>query len=308
MHTTAFATLPLPYSKACDTFRPRIGQHATIRAGLGGKSFIDFLVPRAMPNGLVREHVAEGRPACIKNGFRHAGLGESGSVHVAHCDVIELLHDAVRELMEKVGPTVGDSSVNASGLPFLSRSLSLSERAFKLAEVSGVLDPLAIRECGKFFQAQIYPDARGWRSGLLVSHFNHDVQEPVAASVTREVCSILDLTFREQARVKHSIRASIEAKSIALALKVASLYRYPSKRSAPSISEIWALMLNAAPGVLLTHRVNGVGADAQLLTAACRQVVQVKATQPFAAPLKRIFLAIIAVIPDEIYRPGLLIQ
>src|SRR6516164_4478932 len=90
MYRTAITPYPLSYSKVCDTFRPRLGQSAASRADLGGKTFVHFFVPRAMLNSLVREHASKGRPACIENGLRHAGLGESGSVHITHRDVIEV--------------------------------------------------------------------------------------------------------------------------------------------------------------------------------------------------------------------------
>lgn len=43
MSDTALTTGPFSYSKTCDTFRPRIGQCATIRAGLGGVRLINNL-------------------------------------------------------------------------------------------------------------------------------------------------------------------------------------------------------------------------------------------------------------------------
>jgi hypothetical protein len=90
MHTTTHRTNPAPYSKTCDTFRPRIGHGAAIGAGLGRKRFVHFFKPRAMLNSLVRQLSSEGRPASIKNGLRHTGLGKSGGIHVAYRNVIKL--------------------------------------------------------------------------------------------------------------------------------------------------------------------------------------------------------------------------
>jgi hypothetical protein len=59
MDITAITAYPLPYSKVCDTVRPRVGKASTTRADLGRKALIDFLVPRAMLNSLVREHRTE---------------------------------------------------------------------------------------------------------------------------------------------------------------------------------------------------------------------------------------------------------
>ena len=102
MHPATLRTNPVSYSKACDTFRPRIGQGAAIRADLGAKRFVHFFKPRAMLNSLVRQLSSEGRPARIHNGLRHAGLGESGGADVAHRDVIKLTHQLSAELVMKV--------------------------------------------------------------------------------------------------------------------------------------------------------------------------------------------------------------
>ena len=101
LDTAATANPPL-YSKVYDTFRPRARQCATTRTDLGRIRFVDFLKPSSVRNRLVAEHVAKGRPACIKYGLSHVGLGESGSVHITHCDVVELQHDASRELVLKI--------------------------------------------------------------------------------------------------------------------------------------------------------------------------------------------------------------
>src|SRR5256885_12167920 len=66
MDITAITAYPLPYSKVCDTVRPRVGKASTTRADLGRKALIDFLIPRAMLNSLVRseEHTSELQSPC----------------------------------------------------------------------------------------------------------------------------------------------------------------------------------------------------------------------------------------------------
>jgi hypothetical protein len=58
------------------------------------------------------EHASEGRPARIENGLRQAGLGESGGIHIADRDIVELSNDAHRELVVKVTAGMGDTRVN----------------------------------------------------------------------------------------------------------------------------------------------------------------------------------------------------
>src|SRR6202047_5167644 len=105
MRNAALSTYPASYSEVCDTFRPRLA--GARRTDSGRERFIHFLVPSPVRGRLVAEHVAEGRPACIKDGLRQAGLGESGGVHIADRDVIELSNDAGRELAEKDTAVVG---------------------------------------------------------------------------------------------------------------------------------------------------------------------------------------------------------
>lgn len=47
---------PVSYSQTCDTSRPRFGQAATIRTGLGGVRFVNFLKNNACVIALVFQH------------------------------------------------------------------------------------------------------------------------------------------------------------------------------------------------------------------------------------------------------------
>ena len=96
MRHLALTARPASYSKVCDTFRPRRRHRAARRTDLGGESLLDFRVPRAMLNSLVREHLTETRPAGIEDGLGHAGPGKSCGRDVTDCDVIKLPHDAAR--------------------------------------------------------------------------------------------------------------------------------------------------------------------------------------------------------------------
>ena len=102
MHTTTPRTNPVPYSKTCNTFRPRIGHGAAIRAGLGCVALVHFFKPRAMLNSLVRQLSSEGRPPSIENRLCHGGLGKPCGAHVADRNVIKLTHDAGAELVVKI--------------------------------------------------------------------------------------------------------------------------------------------------------------------------------------------------------------
>jgi hypothetical protein len=61
---------PMPHSKLCDTFR------ATDCTQSEHSWLVGFNIPSPVPIGLIAELAAQHRPARIKNGLRHSGLGE----------------------------------------------------------------------------------------------------------------------------------------------------------------------------------------------------------------------------------------
>ena len=73
MRDAALSTYPASYSEVCDTFRPRLA--GARRTDSGRERFIHFRVPSPVRRRFIAEHVSEGRPACIKNRLRQAGLG-----------------------------------------------------------------------------------------------------------------------------------------------------------------------------------------------------------------------------------------
>jgi hypothetical protein len=127
MRNTTLSTYPASYSELCDTFRPRLG--VARRTVSGGERFIHFLVPSSVRSRFVAEHASEGRPACIEDGFRQAGLGESGGVHVADRNMIELSNDESRAFMVKVTAGIGDMPACIAGEVRAVLDLAFGERA-----------------------------------------------------------------------------------------------------------------------------------------------------------------------------------
>ena len=223
MHTTTPRTNPVPYSKTCNTFRPRIGQGAAIRAGLGCIALVHFFKPRAMLNSLVRQLSSEGRPPSIKNRLRQGGLGESGGAYVAHRDVIKLTHDAGAEFMEKVTAAIGNLRVYCLHPLLLVRPLRYGQRLFSAPVNTLRLDLLPRGQGGEVLQAQINSDALDGRAGIGCNDIdiNHDVQEPVAPAVAGKVRAVFDLSGRKLAAVEHAKGVASKAKGIPLAFEFA---------------------------------------------------------------------------------------
>src|SRR5579863_6378587 len=147
MRDTALRAFPASYSEVCDTFRPRLA--CARRTDSGRERFIDFLVPGPVRSRFVAEHVSEGRPACIQDGLRQAGLGESGGVHIADRDVIELSNYARRELVVKVTAGIGDTRVDVRRLTSLASPLGGGELVGQLPQIPRVLDLRRLGGLGK---------------------------------------------------------------------------------------------------------------------------------------------------------------
>ncbi|XVN73012.1 hypothetical protein AAEX37_00064 [Oligella sp. MSHR50489EDL] len=308
MDRTAITANPLSYSQTCDTFRPRLGQCAASRAGLGGKRLIHFFVPCAIRNRLVRKHRFEGMPGCVVNAFRHPGFGEFSAADVANSDVIESPHDVRADLVQEVLPSVGDLGVDFRCQSLLSGALRLRQFFFKLPETPGMLDLLASGQRSQIGKPQVDADATHRLPHLDSRNLDHDVQEPIASPVLAEAGAILDLAFRQGSGIEHAERVASEAESIAMAFQIPALERHPAKRTLAPVAKERAIELLARLCVLLAHGVDRAGVDAKFLAAASGQDVQIKPGGPSLAPLERVFLRVIAEVPDEIYRPRLLVQ
>ena len=195
MHDTTFTAGPLSYSQSCDTFRPRLAVFRPARrTGLGRTAFVDFLERDSVRDRFVAEPVSERRPGCVVDALRHPGSGELRGRHVADRDVIETPHQIERELVLEIGTGVRHLGVQLRDMPLvLSRPLRFRQ-LFRRASTELVIGQLlAGRKCGEIFQAEIDTHTGTDRARPDIGHFNHDVQEPVAARILRKVGSVLDL-------------------------------------------------------------------------------------------------------------------
>ena len=198
MHDTAITASPFSYFKSCDTARPRIGQCAAIRAGLGGKSLVHFRVPGPCRNRLVFEHVTEGRPARIKNRLRHAGLGESCRVDVADRNDIKLPNNTPRELVVKIAPAIRNLCADRLDPSLFPGPLRNRERLFRATVDALCFDFFTSRERGEIFQPQVDSDAahRRSRNAGVDWNVNYDVEKPVSARVTGKIGAVPDFPSR----------------------------------------------------------------------------------------------------------------
>lgn len=308
MNTTAITASPSSYFKPCDTLRPRVGNYSATRTGLRGESFVDFLKPCSLPNGFVREHVAKGRPARIIYGFRHAGLGESGSVHITHCDEIKLPRDARGKFVMEVPPRIADTGVDVSGLALLTSALRNSEFVGKFAKVPGILDLLPIGEGSEILQAQVDTNAVVQRTRLDFSNLDCDIQKPVTAGVLGKAGAIFDFSIRQRPGVEHAESVASEPEGIAMAFEITSPDRNPAERLLTTPAQIWLLAFLARFDVLKANAIDRSRWQSKVNRGPRRQFAEIEGAGPYLPPRQRMSLCAIAEIPNLRNRTRLLIQ
>lgn len=307
MISSATTTHPASLIQSRTPFRA--GDHAACVAGLGTPRFVNFLVARAIRNRLVREHASEGRPRCVADAFRHLGFGEFRGRHIADSDVVELSGDARRELVQEVRTCARDACVHLRSLSFLLRPLGYAKLGFQRAEVARIVDDLAGGQSRERFQAEVNTNSGGDGLRGHIGHIDADVQEPVSASIPREVGAVLDLGPRRQrAAFEHFELSAVEVKAGGRFPHVAATQRNPSQRFLAAPTQVRSFELPARLRVLLTDLLNGAGVHLKLATAAGRQIDQVERRRPLLAPLKRVLLGFVAEVPDEGGRSRLLVQ
>ncbi|MBT9137088.1 MAG: hypothetical protein DDT34_02175 [Firmicutes bacterium] len=100
----------------------------------------------------------------------------------------------------------------------------------------------------------------------------------------------------------------METERIALTLQMASSERHPPEGFLAAIAQVGLLFLRTRRCILLANLRDRVGMNTKLLAAASRELVQVEASGPALVPLERMFLGFVAVVPDVVDCPGLLVQ
>ena len=308
MYSTAITTYPFSYSKVCPTFRTAGGIAPTARANLGRESFADFFVPCAFSNGFVRKHCSEARPGRIENGFGHPGFGQSCSVDVSYCDVIKLANDAIREFVQGVPARIGDLGMNRLHKPFFVSSLRFAKFFLKFSVMPLVDNLFAVGQCGKVLQAKIDTHSEHGRSSRFFLDFDHDIQIPVALTILTEICSIFDLAFRERSGVENTEGVAGKPERITVSMKVASFNGHPSERLFAAPAEIGAVELFSGFRVLLANRVDRSRMNPKFDRRSGGEFVEIKSSGPFLVPFERLFLHVVAVVPDKVYCSGLAVK
>ncbi|CAE6847835.1 hypothetical protein R69746_07214 [Paraburkholderia aspalathi] len=128
-------------------------------------------------------------------------------------DVVEAAHQSEHEPMLKIRAGIGYLRMQLRDVPLvLSCALRLRRPLRRVSTETVIGQFLACGERGETLQAEVdaNPGAH-WARGH-VSDLDHDIEEPVAASVTREVGPVLDATFGQGAAAEHAEGVAGQAK------------------------------------------------------------------------------------------------
>ncbi len=178
----AIRAIPASHSKPCDTSRPRRGQTATRRAGLGTPSLV-YIDICGLPSGsLVPQHMAERRPSGVQDGLRHLGLCQLSGVHIADNDQTILPSNLRRLLVKVVTARVRDLRVNGAHPLLVSRPLSACQSVGVLSVMLKRGDLPAVAERGDVFQAEIDTNL-AVASGHVIFNFAVEAYVPAAPGV-----------------------------------------------------------------------------------------------------------------------------
>lgn len=185
MRDTTLTTYPCSYSQPCTANRPRRGQAAARRTGLGGKRLVNLDAHCLPSGGFVVQHVPERRPASVKDGLCEFRLGEAGRVHVAYGDQTILPHDAGTFNMQEVMPAILNLGVDGPRTLLVAGPLRHPEGRFVLAVDVRGFDGRAVAQGGEGFEAKV--DANlPISSRKVIGYFAGEGGVPVALRVLHE--------------------------------------------------------------------------------------------------------------------------
>ena len=123
---SAVRTNPMSYSKRTHAFRTAVGNSPAARARLGSPSFVNFDKACSVPAGLVAEHAAECRPACVEHRLGHPC---SCLPCFADDDQFVCTNNLSGDFMQVVASSIGDLRMDRGNSALIASALSLAHHS-----------------------------------------------------------------------------------------------------------------------------------------------------------------------------------
>ncbi len=282
VRSPAVRTKPLPYSKPCDTSRPRRWQTATRRTGLGTPAFVNIDIDRLPSGRFVPQHMSEARPASIKNGLRHSRFGKLGRAYVADRYQSVLPNDPRGLLVKVMASGIGDLRRNSPDAGFVSSALRNSELCLVLPVVLQSGDNIAAAGDGQLFQPKVNADLSVARSEIVLN-LALERHIPATASILHKGAG-LEYAFNVPALPEAIARLEVDG-GIAVNTDRARDKGHPAQGALcpeAGTKSGTAAVLVAGFGKLSADRLDRIGVQTKVGRTSGCQLDQVKCGRPAA--------------------------
>jgi len=226
MHSSTVGAFPGSYSKTRDTFRPRIGQSATTRTGLGTVAFVDDFKHSLMPTGFILQELLEHIPASVVHGFRHVRFRQFATAHIAYDYISVLLSYTVRRYMQFVFAPIFNFCVYRFHALLVLCALSCSKLIFKATIPAIITDFSPITQVSEILKPKI--NSYGFIGCLFyVFRFRGETNIPMTLGVLNKTSSFK--RFVEFSVLPKPIFSFLKSNAVTLKLNSAFNKRDPAQ-------------------------------------------------------------------------------
>lgn len=269
----------MPYSKICDTFRPRRGEISTRRTDLGTQSFGNDFARCSRRNRLILKHRAQHGPAGVGHRFCHVRPLEPGRADISDNDPVMGLHQVGGDLVQEILSLVCDLCCEGARTDLLATALVEREAVFGTPVERRHFDLIAVGQGGERLQPQVNADLGTDGARLRRLRLDLDVGIPSATGVSGKAPRLESASFWDGAGKPEVIVPLQERELVPGQLRGAAEVgeRHPVQIAfeGPEARRIRECRL---PSIreLLANRVNRIGMNPEFLGDTTAEISQVE--------------------------------
>src|SRR5437879_5415358 len=134
----------------------------------------------------ILQHLPEHPPTAIEHGFRHPRLHQLRATHIAHGNVLILIHDPAAELMQCVPAPVRRPAVQELSLTLVATALGLGNARLDVPIEAAALAARPIARDRHLLQSQVNAYRLLWRDGRLDRHLHWQAEPPIPHRILRK--------------------------------------------------------------------------------------------------------------------------
>jgi hypothetical protein len=180
---------------------------------------------------LIEQLRSELTPASIQYRFCHARTGQLHRAHIANDYPLVALHYGVRKLVQGIGPTAGDLTMDAPRGLSVRSTLGLREPVCVTLSPPMGLQASAVARYRHVLQAQVDADGLTRGDTLLHLHLNRQTQPPVSNGILRKA-AVAPLRLFQAHTFEDPQMLTTETHACTAALEAHRLEGHPAQRAA----------------------------------------------------------------------------